>query len=73
VSPDELATRVDGALTGAPVSVVTGAQDTADKQADMKHELAFFNKFWYSPPWRCSWDVHRHNTFSIVVASARAT
>lgn len=51
VSNEELAARVSDTLAGSSdalsqdLEVLTGAADTADKQADLHEDLAFFNTF----------------------------
>jgi putative ABC transport system permease protein len=76
VTPEELSRRVGAALAENPavadesVSVVTGEQDTADKQAEMKEDLSFFNTFLLSFAYVALFvgTFIIYNTFSIVVA-----
>jgi putative ABC transport system permease protein len=70
VGADELSTRVGDALRGESVSVMTGEQDVADKQAEMKEDLAFFNTFLLSFAYVALFVgmFIIYNTFSIVVA-----
>jgi putative ABC transport system permease protein len=70
VSPEDLSARVDAALMDDSLSVLTGDQDTADKQADMKEDLAFFNTFLLSFAYVALFVgmFIIYNTFSIVVA-----
>jgi putative ABC transport system permease protein len=70
VAADELSARVDQSLAGEPVTVQTGEQDTADKQAQMKEDLSFFNKFLLSFAYVALFVgmFIIYNTFSIVVA-----
>jgi len=69
ISADELAVRLQQALEG-DVEVVTGAADTADKQAELRDDLRFFNSFLMAFAY-ISLFVGMfiiYNTFSIVVA-----
>ena len=45
VGAGELAVRVQSALADHDVEVLTGEADTADKQADLRENLRFFNTF----------------------------
>jgi putative ABC transport system permease protein len=70
VRADELAVRVQSALTDADVEVLTGEADTADKQADLREDLRFFNTFLLAFAY-ISLLVGTfiiYNTFSIVIA-----
>jgi putative ABC transport system permease protein len=70
VRADELAVRVQTALADADVEVLTGAADTADKQADLRENLRFFNTFLLAFAY-ISLLVGTfiiYNTFSIVIA-----
>jgi putative ABC transport system permease protein len=66
----DLSTRVADAIADDSVSVVTGAEDTADQQADMKKDLAFFNTFMMAFAYVALFVgmFIIYNTFSIVVA-----
>ena len=72
VTSDELAARIDAAVAvpGSGLEALTGATDTADKQADLKEELSFFSQFLMAFAY-VSLFVGMfiiYNTFSIVVA-----
>ena len=69
VTARELADRID-AVSGDGIEVLTGAQDTADRQADFKEDLSFFNTFLLAFAYVSLFvgTFIIHNTFSIVVA-----
>jgi putative ABC transport system permease protein len=72
VTTTELSTRISSDL-GAPAAgleVITGSDDTADKQADLKQDLDFFNKFLMAFAYVALFvgTFIIYNTFSIVVA-----
>jgi putative ABC transport system permease protein len=72
VTPAELQARVASAAAGdgSGLEVLTGDQDTADKQADFKDDLAFFNQFLMAFAYVALFVgmFIIYNTFSIVVA-----
>jgi putative ABC transport system permease protein len=45
VQPDQLVNDIRGALDDPSLEVVSGRDDTADKQADLHEDLRFFNAF----------------------------
>jgi putative ABC transport system permease protein len=67
---DELAARIEGQLAGTGLEVLTGEQDTADKQADLRDDLAFFGTFLRAFAYVALFvgTFIIYNTFSIVVA-----
>ena len=72
VDPGQLADRIERSVAGpgSGLEALTGRQDTADKQADFKDDLAFFNQFLMAFAY-VSLFVGMfiiYNTFSIVVA-----
>jgi putative ABC transport system permease protein len=72
VAADDLAQRIAAtvATPGSGLEAVTGAQDTADKQADLEQDLAFFNVFLMAFAYVALFVgmFIIYNTFSIVVA-----
>ncbi len=70
VRADELAVRLQSALADDQIEVLTGEADTADKQADLREDLKFFNTFLLAFAY-ISLFVGMfiiYNTFSIVIA-----
>jgi putative ABC transport system permease protein len=70
VTPDELAARIGTAVGSADVEVITGEADTADKQAEFKEDMEFFNTFLLSFAYIALFVgmFIIYNTFSIVIA-----
>ena len=70
VRADELAVALQSALADDQIEVLTGETDTADKQADLREDLKFFNTFLLAFAY-ISLFVGMfiiYNTFSIVIA-----
>ena len=70
VRADELAVRLQSALADDQIEVLTGEADTADKQAELREDLKFFNTFLLAFAY-ISLFVGMfiiYNTFSIVIA-----
>lgn len=69
---DELAERLSASVgaTGSGLDIVTGEEDTADKQADLADDLSFFNSFLMAFAYVALFvgTFIIYNTFSIVVA-----
>ncbi|HWC67844.1 MAG TPA: FtsX-like permease family protein [Acidimicrobiales bacterium] len=70
IASDTLAERIGTSLHGGGYEVLTGAQDTADKQAQMKEDLQFFNAFLMTFAYIALFVgmFIIYNTFSIVLA-----
>jgi putative ABC transport system permease protein len=71
VAPADLAASLTDAVAAAGgLEVITGEQDTADKQADLQKDLSFFNTFLKSFAYVALFvgTFIIYNTFSIVVA-----
>lgn len=70
VTAAELATRIDTTLDSDGLDIITGEADTADKQAEFKKDLSFFNKFLLAFAYIALFVgmFIIYNTFSIVIA-----
>ena len=72
VTATDLATRIETAMAAdvQGIEVLTGEQDTADQQADLKDDLGFFNSFLMAFAYVALFvgTFIIYNTFSIVVA-----
>jgi len=70
ITADELATRIDDAIGSDELSIITGEADTADKQAEFKEDLSFFNRFLMAFAYIALFVgmFIIYNTFSIVIA-----
>jgi putative ABC transport system permease protein len=72
VTPTELETRIDAAVStsGSGLESITGDDDTAEQQADLKDDLSFFNSFLMAFAYVALFvgTFIIYNTFSIVVA-----
>lgn len=70
VEPAELATEVDRALGTGSFEVLTGAEDTAEKQGELQEDLSFFSTFLMSFAFVSLFvgTFIIYNTFSILAA-----
>jgi putative ABC transport system permease protein len=68
--PAELAERIQSTLGSAELQVMTGDADTADKQAEFKEDMSFFNTFLMAFAYIALFVgmFIIYNTFSIIIA-----
>ncbi len=69
-SPEQLATAVEAKVGSPDVEVLTGDADTADKQAEFKEDMSFFNTFLMAFAYIALFVgmFIIYNTFSIIIA-----